>query len=388
MKQINVLYDYSAFTYQKIGGVSKSFCELISRLPHDIHVELALLQSDNIHLRDSKILVNVNHEKLNLDSFFFHYKFKGKYNLYHWLSENLPFFHSVDRINKRLSIKKLIEGKFDVFHPTGFSTYFLPYLNGKPYIYTVHDMTCDLFPVSKGMMRQALNIKLLAQNAAHVIAVSYNTKEDLMRLTKIPDQKITVIHHGAPNIERITGKRIIASPYFLYVGARHSYKNFASVLDCMQVFVKTHPEVKLVCTGANFSRVEIKLIDKYRLHDSLIHYFANDTQLKNLYANAIAFVYPSLYEGFGMPILESFSYGCPVLLNKKSCFPEIGGNAAIYFNSDSYGSNMYEAFEKVYSFSEQERNTQVEKGYNRLNLFSWKRSAEQLAQVYRNIANR
>ena len=118
------------------------------------------------------------------------------------------------------------------------------------------------------------------------------------------------------------------------------------------------------------------------LSNNIIHIEANDNQLKNLYANAEAFIYPSLYEGFGIPILEAFAYGCPVLLNKKSCFPEIAGNAAIYFESDQYKSNIYETLILFYNLSTIEKEALKNKGYERLTSFSWENSAIKLQKLY------
>ena len=127
------------------------------------------------------------------------------------------------------------------------------------------------------------------------------------------------------------------------------------------------------------------MIEKLGIADVLVHISANGHDMKVLYAHAIAFVYPSLYEGFGMPILEAYAYGCPVLLNNKSCFPEIAADAAIYFDSEPGKSNLVEMFERIYQLSDEEKNEIVAKGYSRLNDFSWKKSAETLAEVYRKV---
>jgi glycosyltransferase involved in cell wall biosynthesis len=117
----------------------------------------------------------------------------------------------------------------------------------------------------------------------------------------------------------------------------------------------------------------------------VVHFSATDENVKNLYAHAVAFVYPSLYEGFGMPILEAFAYGCPVLLNNKSCFPEIAGDAAVYFLLDEQGSDLVEKMKMAFSWSNEERESIIQSGYERLNLYSWQKSAEQLKDLYVSI---
>lgn len=385
---MKILYDYSAFTYQRYGGVSRCFCELISRLPTECEYSIAIKQSNNIHLLDSLLVPGLSKAEIDISSFLGKSNFKGKYNLYHWLSNNISFFHSADRINKRYSIEELQKGDFDIFHPTGFGTYFFPYLHGKPFVYTIHDMTFELFMSSKGMRKQTDNIHLLAKKASHIITVSQNTKNDVLRLTGISPDKITVIYHGSPTIKEVKSTRIIKDQYFLYVGTRNSYKNFDDVLKTMHIIHARDKGIKLVCTGPSFNIKEQKKITNLGLGDTVIHYYSLEHELDNLYAYALAFIYPSTYEGFGMPILEAYSCGCPVILNHKSCFPEIAGDAAIYFSSDQNGSNMLSAFDTLLKLDTVERSELINRGYQRLAYFSWNKAVEQLVNVYKNVLNK
>lgn len=105
--------------------------------------------------------------------------------------------------------------------------------------------------------------------------------------------------------------------------------------------------------------------------------FVSDKDLFNLYHYAIAFIFPSIYEGFGIPILEAFSSGCLVLLNDSSCFPEIGGTAAVYFKSSTDGqSNLPQKLVEVYNMNKQNRNMYIQRGYERVKLFNWSMSAK------------
>ena len=107
----------------------------------------------------------------------------------------------------------------------------------------------------------------------------------------------------------------------------------------------------------------------------------------SLYHHAKCFVYPSEYEGFGIPILEAYQADSPVLLNNASCFPEIAGDAAIYFNMDSNNSNLAEQIEYLLSMSTEERRILLTKQKERLTRFSWEKSAKQLADVYQSVIN-
>ena len=102
----------------------------------------------------------------------------------------------------------------------------------------------------------------------------------------------------------------------------------------------------------------------------------------NLYSNAICFIYPSMNEGFGLPILEAYSADCPVFLNRRSCFPEIGGNAAIYFDLDNDKGNLCDRLEEFLKYSTEQKDDLLAKQRERLSFFSWERSAEKLGQVY------
>ena len=113
--------------------------------------------------------------------------------------------------------------------------------------------------------------------------------------------------------------------------------------------------------------------------------FASQDTFGNLYQNAIAFVFPSEYEGFGLPILEAFAYGCPVMLNDASCFPEVGGDAALYFSLKVGFSDFYDKFQYLYSMSSDDRAGLIEKGEKRASQFSWDAAARTLESVYKSI---
>ena len=381
-KMIKVLYDYQAFTIQYFGGVSKCFCELISNFPNDVTYEIGIRQSNNVHLRQSG-LVNCIRPIIDRQSFLQKFNFKGAWKIYSLLS---TYYNTAESVNRDLSIKLLKEGNYDIFHPTFFDTYFLKYVYTKPFVVTVHDMIPELFPQFFGKNNpESARKKLMCEKAAAIVAVSQHTKDDLVRIFKIPAEKITVIHHGAYFQKRDTSVRIISNPYFLYVGLRWGYKNFIQTLNDFSIFSRKHNEVKLVCTGPSFTKQELSEMRRLNISDKLIHIQATDSQLLNLYSHAIAFIYPSLYEGFGMPILEAMSQECICLLNRKSCFPEIGGDAALYFNSNIGDSDLPVLLEKVYTMSPKEKNEVTYKGLHRLEDFSWKDASQKLSHLYKSL---
>lgn len=148
------------------------------------------------------------------------------------------------------------------------------------------------------------------------------------------------------------------------------------------LFLKFYPSVKLICTGNSFTSDELILLKKMGVYSNVMHMFVDENQLMNLYRNAIAFIYPSLYEGFGIPILEAFSMECPVLLNDKSCFPEIAAGVGMLFCLDEHKSNLVDVLKKVINFSENERKQLIIGQNNRLKDFSWEASAVKLSNLY------
>lgn len=384
---MKVLYDYQAFTMQYFGGISKCLCELIEHLPYEIKTEISICQSKNIHLQESGLVRNLGNVQLDEKMFLKCFPFHGMGHIYKLLTK-LGWIHGAEGVNQKCSIEALKKQQFDVFHPTFYNPYFLSYIGSKPWVITIHDMMPELFPqyFNQDDMQIVFKRKYL-NKASAIIAVSENTKKDIVNILGIPENKITVIYHGGPIVETIKDPPIFHKPYFLYVGNRIGYKNFHQTLVDFSFFHSDYKNVLLVCTGNDFNQSEREMIAQLALANNVIYYKADDKQMKNLYTNAIAFVYPSLYEGFGMPILEAFAYGCPVLLNQKSCFPEIAGNAGIYFDSIEGHSNLPKYLGYIYNIDNMERSKIVNNGYKRLKNFSWKKSAKQLARVYINAIN-
>lgn len=383
---MKVLYDSQAFTMQKFGGVSKCFCELIAHLPKEVQWEVGIKESDNFHLHDSIMPHLPYSQHIDLEHFLCKKSFRGKGRIFVAANKYLPGFISTEGINRQYTIELLKRGDYDVFHPTFFDDYFLPYLNGKPFVLTVHDMIPELFPqYFKKNNPETKRKLLLCTKAAAIVAVSENTKKDLCRIMNIPEEKIHVIYHGGPESKNIEEPPIITEPYFLYVGGRGGYKNFSTLLNGFALFTQQRGGIKLVCTGNPFNKNEMKKIQSLHLTDHVIQIKASDKILANLYAYAIAFIYPSLYEGFGMPILEAYAYGCPVILNKRSCFPEIAGDAAIYFDTDDNASFIAESLAVAVNLSDEQRRQLIALQKSRLEKYSWQHSSQQLAQLYASL---
>lgn len=385
---MKILYDYQAFTMQKFGGVSKCFCELISKLPKEVEWNIAIKESDNIHLDQFKLVPELKHNNICADTFISKRNFKGKIRLYNLVNHIFPSFPSSENLNKRFAIQKLKESNYDIFHPTFFKDYFLPYLNKKPFVLTIHDMMPELFPeYFRRNDMQILMKRKLVKEAGAIIAVSNQTKNDIIRLLGVNPNKISVIYHGGPKRNDLPSAQppIINGDYILYVGSRYGYKNFAQFLRGFSLFAKNNADVKLICTGKPFTQEEQHLISSLGISKRIVQYFVSDIELTNLYAHALVFVYPSMYEGFGMPILEAYAYGCPVILSNCSCFPEIAGNAALYFDTENGEAELASRLQEIYNYTDKQRKELIQLGYERLSHYTWEKSSKQLVKLYESL---
>lgn len=382
---MKILYDHQAFTMQHLGGVSRSLCSVMENLPQDIKVDVGASQCNNVYLLESGIVPDLKRASLDWVESRKRFYFPGKRTLFQ-MASRLGLIHSAEYFNNKCSINKLRKRDFDVFHPTFFDDYFLRYLGEKPFVLTVHDMMPELFPqYFKASDSQIQGKRRLIKHASAIAVPSMNTKKDLVELLDVSPERVSIIYWGGPERELVLRDSIIKDPYFLFVGTRGAYKNFIGLLKDYQLFHQKVPDVKLVCVGAPFTPGEEEMIQSMGLKDIVVRTAADDNQLKNLYAHSLAFIFPSRYEGFGLPVLEAMAYGCPLLLNNRSCFPEVAGDAALYFNSDGDVSELPELMRQVLSWDDETRTAVIEKGYERLKRFSWEKAASEYAELYRSL---
>lgn len=387
---MKILYDSLAYDMQTHGGVSRCMWELCSHMPRDIETQVGVIETNNVYLQEN----GFPKEGTLYKEFISKRNFLGKRTLYKFYYNSIynkgKKIDHWPQINRLYSIQLLKKGDYDIFHPTFFDDYFLNYIEKKPFVLTIHDMIPELYPqYYKRDDPQILLKRKLVSKAAHIIAVSEQTKMDTMRILNIDEDRISVVYHGVNEKTYIPYKNPRYDfPYILYVGERHLYKNFVQWLLVALPILKKHKDLRIVCTGKPFSSEEQFFFKALGINHRLLHIFVEDENtLLDLYHNAITFVFPSEYEGFGIPILEAYKAGCPVILNQASCFPEIAKDAAIYFKIDNNNnkSNFAEKFEELYTLSTNERMNLINKQYERLKAFSWTKSAEHLSNIYKCI---
>jgi glycosyltransferase involved in cell wall biosynthesis len=164
-----------------------------------------------------------------------------------------------------------------------------------------------------------------------------------------------------------------------------SLKNFDKLLEAYGSSLKLNQDFQLICFGGgDFSSSEVERVDNFQLGCKVVQISGDDSMLTNLYRGATALVYPSLYEGFGIPPLEAMSFGCPVVCSNVSSIPEVVGNAGEYFDPEDLDS-MIDAIEKVV-YSEVVLNDLKLLGQKRIKLFSWDLCAKQTIEVYKSLS--
>jgi glycosyltransferase involved in cell wall biosynthesis len=381
---MRVLFDYQAFEMQRFGGVSRSYAEIISYLQaEDVSCMVGLKESDNAYIE----LPRLNPLHYTHAKYFGGEKwFKGQRRLTRMLMQRMGHANDGLNINQEYCIKLLKQQQFDIFEPTFFSPYFLPYLKGKPFVLQIHDMIPEICALQEDINTIQIKQKqILCPLATKIRVPSQKTKEDIINILSISPEKISVIPHGIPslNYSQKHSSRF-DFPYLLYVGERSRYKNFYALLHELSIILGKEPDIHLVCTGRSFCETELKEMDLLQLGNRVHQLFADADTLTGLYQNAKAFVFPSSYEGFGLPILEAFSCGCPVFLNNASCFPEIAGDAAIYFDIKKKG-DFAEHFIHFLQSSRQDKEDQITKGHLRVKEYSWEKSAKLLSNLYKEL---
>ncbi|MBC7774844.1 MAG: glycosyltransferase family 4 protein, partial [Phycisphaerae bacterium] len=168
-------------------------------------------------------------------------------------------------------------------------------------------------------------------------------------------------------------------------GQRKAYKNFAWMLEHLADLLRSEKDLQLVCVGGSgFDKMETAQLERLGIAHKVQYWtVGSDAELSNVYSRAACFIFPSQYEGFGIPVLEAFACGCPVVLNRASSLPEVGGDAASYFEEES-PSSLEGAVRRVLEDADF-RDKMIESGHKRARAFTWEQSALKHLGVYQTI---
>jgi glycosyltransferase involved in cell wall biosynthesis len=366
---MNVLFDPQVFSFQEYGGISRYYCELFKQFSIMEGVEPSLI----IKYSNSRYLPELDY--IQVRHFSPSYRFKGR--------------NEIIKLLNRMYVRRNFHAMPipHVFHPTYYDPYFLDLLGDIPFVLTIYDMSHELYPqLFSRFDFTAENKKKVAAKANRIIAISEHTKIDIIKLLNVPASKIDVIPLATTLAPTKVDNADIPLPdnFILYVGKRYPYKNFSFLLNAMKSLSQANINLFLISAGGGkFTAQEQNNINNLQLSKKIIQIDVDNNLLAHLYSKAQAFVLPSIYEGFGIPILEAFACGCPVLLSNRSSLPEVGGDAARYFdpeNVSSLAERLTEVIEDKTLSDEMRTN-----GFNRLKLFSWKNTALKTLETYKKV---
>lgn len=375
----SVFFHPRTFWHGKVSGISRYFCELALQLQLlGVEIHIPIRETRNVYLQTAPFFQTTAAEARNAPLYI---------RALRQLFSCTPLSEKARRMELRAqAMKALRSGCYDIIHPTHTNaTEILPFIHNSALVITVHDMTHELFPHSFAPHDPSSQRKrLFANRASHIIAISRKTKEDLIELFNIPEEKVSVVHHGNSltiPTDTINLPSPIETPYFLFVGKRSGYKNFRRLVQAFAAVAHCTPEIQLICAGGGeFTVDEIELIRGLGIQNRVHQEWVTNDRLALLYHHSLAFVYPSEYEGFGLPILEAFACQTPVLCSNASCFPEIAGNAAAYFCPQDV-DDIAQLMVKSVNSSDWRRNI-IQRGKERLAEFSWAKTARETLEVY------
>lgn len=361
-----VVFDDQIFCWQEFGGVSRYFYELAKRVAKGENFSASVVAPlyVNRYLAEGEV------------------KVKGLH---------IPKVRNSGRIISALNglvAPALIRSERpDVLHETYYYRRRSLAPRGCPTVVTVFDMTHEKFPdyfLARDHTSEAKRASVM--RADRVICISANTQRDLIDILGVAPEKTAVIHLGFTLTSPVASTVPLTNnrPFLLYVGPRGGYKNFDALLNAYASSAALRNNFSLVAFGGGrFSTAEAERIQAFGLTDTVRQMSGDDALLSMLYRQAAAFVYPSLYEGFGIPPLEAMGFDCPVICSNTSSIPEVVGDAARLF--DPMDSDALRVAIEAVVGSPDLCDDLVRRGRERIQHFSWDRTAIETMELYREL---
>jgi len=360
-----IVYDHQVFASQRHGGISRYVCEIaarIGRMPGFCTRVVAPL-AFNAYLPQSGV------SRIGID-------LPGG-------RERYPGCLQVSGLLARPIIRAC---RPDLVH----ETYYAPRRiapRGVPTVLTVYDMVYERLPGMFPRQDRVVRDKAVAaRRADHVLCISESTRRDLLEFVPLEASRVSVIPLGFSALEDGGVPRRPAPPggrpYMLFVGKRGGYKNFRRTLQAYAASARLRGQFDLLAFGGGpLTAEENRFALSLGLPQGMPRQVSgDDTALAACYRGARAFVYPSLYEGFGIPPLEAMSLDCPVACSATSSLPEVVGDAALTFDPADVDAQRA-SMEKI-AFDDALRAELIARGRERIKVFTWERCAQQTAQIY------
>lgn len=365
---LRIAFDQQVFLLQEYGGISRYICSLATHLARLEGVEASIFAPlhYNGHLEGLPSTLAKGYRAPLIPK------------------TARPVF-ALSALLARWAIRRF---RPDIVHETYYSAdAYAP--EGARRVITVYDMISERFPAEFAGSQFTDTKKNAVTRADHVLCISESTRRDLIDLFGVAAERTSVVYLGydelAPPADTGTREQNGSRPYLLYVGSRGGYKNFEAFVRAFASSPYLRSGFTVMCFGGGaFVPDELALFRQLQLSDIHVRQISgNDEMLASMYRGAAAFVYPSLYEGFGIPPLEAMSLGCPVICGNTSSVPEVVGDAGEYFDPNDPES-MRVAIEAVLQ-SASRSSELVAKGRARCSLFSWERCASETLDIYRSI---
>jgi glycosyltransferase involved in cell wall biosynthesis len=305
----SVLFGPEIWNLQQQGGVSRHVKELINNMVLiNNSVKAVIPETNNVYAQEIS-----NQIKISTDQF--------------------------DNFVNKPDFDGIFKGNENIYHATYFSEVSLSAMKRRGFhvVVTVYDMISELFPDRPPLFRRRNNEKeRVIQIADHIVCVSQTSANDLARIFGVSNEKISITYPGTSFggfTKQIDNNLLGINPFLLYVGNRNKYKNFKRLIMALsgsKIFIS---DFKLVAFGGGtFSKSEIAFLKELGMWAHVIHVEGNDSKLFDYYSCAKSLIYPSIYEGFGLPPIEAMASGCPAIVSSGGSIPEVCGDAAVYFD--------------------------------------------------------
>lgn len=358
---MRVALDEQIFAIQPYGGISRMFAEIAQQFARGEIPDIELLPIDapivnRYILDDPDLIVQLG------------------------VTEATSPWHALARYLTRVRGNS----EADVIHNTFYLPHGLAPKRGAKRVVTVHDMIPELLPHSRRRLDWLTLKQRYVRTADHIICVSEATKQDLIKVYGIPDAPITVVHHGVdtrfhPDVPR---EDFLPDRYLLFVGHRAQYKDADVLFRAFAEIAKQDGELHLLCVGGNgLTEEEAQRLTDLGIRERVSQRYLPDTQMASAYAHAELFVFPSHFEGFGIPALEAMACNTPVVLAAATSLPEVGGDAAEYFEPGS-AEDLARVVTDLLADQGRQEDLRA-KGRERARQFTWRQAAESTAGVYR-----
>ncbi len=371
---MKVDFDTQIFAAQEFGGISRYFASVAQAMRDDFSVDAQVV---------APLHFNAYLQALS-----------KRYWMGRHVARPAQFSSLVRLVSMGLSVPVHCARKADILHETYYFPLAMPSM-ARRRVVTVYDMIHEKRPESfpaRDPIREWKR-KTVAR-ADHVLCISEYTRKDLLDIYNLPPERVSVVYLGYDSLERLLDAepasafrlRVLGSdePYILFVGQRGGYKNFSSLLRAYSSSVWLRQNFKLLCFGGGgLSETERAEIQSLGLEGRVLQSGGPDAELARCYRNAALFVYPSAYEGFGIPPLEAMSLDCPLACSNATSIPEVAGDAAEYFEPDDLDS-IRTAMERVLGSAEASRDL-LARGRMQRDRFSWRKCAEETLGVYHQL---